>query len=188
MNKNPEKESLRKVLLEKRESTSSDLKKIASEQIHKNLKKVKEFSNAKRIASYYPIGSEVLTQNIMLDALSEGKEIFLPRVVGRDLVFRKVDNLKYLEKGPYGIMEPKEDSIKGETFDVILVPVVGISPNGRRLGYGYGYYDRFLKNSKGVTIALTYEKQIVKRIPFTEEDIAVDWIVTEDRRFKASSS
>ena len=64
---------------------------------------------------------------------------------------------------------------------MVLVPTIGISFEGVRLGYGHGYYDRFLTNYKTISISLTLEKQMVKNIPKEEHDIIIDWIVTEDR-------
>jgi 5-formyltetrahydrofolate cyclo-ligase len=78
-------------------------------------------------------------------------------------------------------MEPKEDCEIDNDLDVVLVPTVGISPSGVRLGYGHGFYDRFLAEHKSVTISLTMEKQIIKKIPKSEHDIIIDWIITEDR-------
>jgi len=183
---NSEKSSLRKVLLEKRDSTSGDLMKIASKQIHKNLKKISEFRNAKSIGGYYPIGSEVLTQDIMQEAISNGKEIFLPKVIGDNLEFRRIKDFGDLEKGSFDIMEPKDSCQAADKLDIVLVPTVGISRNGFRLGYGHGYYDRFLSKRNFVTIALTYAKQVVKSVPRSEEDIRIDWVVTEDEFFKTS--
>ena len=82
METNTEKSSLRKVLLERRDITSYDFIKLASQKIHNRLKQVEIFSSAKKIGCYYPIGSEVLTQNIMQELLGDGKEISLPKVVG----------------------------------------------------------------------------------------------------------
>ena len=185
---NSEKSSLRKVLLEKRDSTSFDLMKIASKQIHQNLKKITEFSIAKSIGCYYPVGSEVLTQDIMQAALSEDKEILLPKVVGKDLMFRKIKGLNSLEKGNFDIMEPRDNCPPSEKLDVVLIPAIGISRNGFRLGYGFGYYDRFLAKIDVTTIALTYAKQIVKSIPSSENDVRIDWVVTEDEFFNFSNS
>ena len=186
MQHDPEKESLRKVLLEKRDNTSSDLAEISSKQILKNLKKISEFRNAKKIACYSPIGSEVRTQDLMQEILSQGKDLFLPKVEGGNLSFRKISSFKDVEKGKFDIMEPKEDCPKAEEIQVILVPTVGISRQGYRLGYGYGFYDRFLGANKIPSISLVYAKQIVKSIPHSEHDAKIDWIVSEDEFIKTS--
>lgn len=173
-------------MLERRDSTSFDFIKLASEKIHNRLKQIQVFRNAKKIACYFPIGSEVMTQDIMQELLVNGKEICLPKVVGDDIEFRKIIGLEDLEKGGFGIMEPKVNCPIVEDIDVILVPTVGITKNGIRLGYGYGYYDRFLAKSNAKTISLTYSKQLVKSIPFSENDIKIDWIVTEDESIETS--
>lgn len=185
MENNSEKKSLRDLLLEKRDKTSFDLMKIASKKMQKRLKKIKAFREAQKIGVYYPIGSEILTQDIIQELLSNGKEVFLPKVKGKDIEFRKIINFVSLEKGSFNILEPKEDCKKDNNLDVILVPTVGISSEGVRLGYGHGYYDRFLANYKTVSISLTLEKQIVKNIPKEKHDIIIDWIVTEDRIFRS---
>ena len=98
--------------------------------------------------------------------------------------FRKITDFSSLEKGSFEIMEPKEDCPTDNMLDVILVPTVGISQSGVRLGYGYGFYDKFLAENKTATISLTLEKQIIKNIPKLEHDITIDWIATEDRVFQ----
>jgi len=176
-----EKKSLRNLLLEKRDSTSYDLMKIASEKMHKKLNKINAFRNAQKIGAYYPIGSEILTQDIIQELLSNGKDVFLPKVIGKKIEFRKIVDFSSLEKARFDIMEPKEDCQIDNNLDVILVPTVGISQTGVRLGYGHGFYDRYLAEHKTTTISLTLEKQIIKNIPKSEHDIIIDWIVTEDR-------
>jgi len=181
---NPKKSSLRKTLLEKRDATSFDLIKISSRQIQANLERIEDYRNAKSIAFYYPIGSEVKTQDLMLKVLSLGKDVLLPKVQEDELDFRKITDLNSLEKGSFDIMEPKDNCEKSDKIDVIIVPTVGISVDGNRLGYGHGYYDRFLAKTDAVSVALTYEKQIIKSVPSTENDVTINWIVTEDRFFK----
>jgi len=177
----PERKSLRSFLLEKRDNTSFDFMKIASGKIQKRLKKINSYRDAQKIGVYYPIGSEILTQDIIQELLSDGKDVFLPKVIEKEMEFRKIIDFSSLEKGSFDIMEPKEDCEIDNDLDVVLVPTVGISPIGVRLGYGHGFYDRFLAKHKSVTISLTFEKQIVKKIPKSEHDIVIDWIITEDR-------
>jgi 5-formyltetrahydrofolate cyclo-ligase len=157
------------------------LLKIASEKIQKRLKKIYVFKNAQKIGVYYPIGSEILTQDIIQELLSNAKEVFLPKVIGNKMEFRKIVDFSSLEKGSFDIMEPKDDCKVDNKLDVILIPTVGITPKGIRLGYGQGFYDRFLVENKVTTISLTLEKQVVKNIPKSEHDVIIDWIVTEDR-------
>jgi len=78
-------------------------------------------------------------------------------------------------------MEPKDDCPTGNNLDLLLVPTVGISQDGVRLGYGHGFYDKFLSKNQIETVSLIFEKQVIKKIPRTEHDIIMNWILTEDR-------
>ena len=169
------------MLLERRDATSFDMMKIVSQQIHKKLRKSKIFKDANKIGAYYPIGSEVLTQDILQEILSSGRELFLPKVIEDEIEFRKITDFSCLEKGNFDIMEPKDDCPADNNLDLLLVPTVGISQDGVRLGYGHGFYDKFLSKNKVETISLIYEKQVIKKIPRTEHDIIMNWILTEDR-------
>jgi len=186
LDNNTEKKSLRKMLLERRDATSFDMMKIASQQIHKKLRKNKLFREAKKIGAYYPIGSEVLTQDIMQEILSAGKELFLPKVVGDEIEFRKITDFSCLESGSFDIMEPNDDCPVDNNLDLILVPTVGISKEGIRLGYGQGFFDKFLAQNLVETISLVYEKQVIKKIPSQDHDIPMNWILSEDRFSKVS--
>ena len=83
-------------------------------------------------------------------------------------------------------MEPKDSCERTKKIDCVLIPTVGVSKSGVRLGYGHGYYDRFLSSTDAVKISLTYSKQIVKSIPSDSHDIKIDWIVTEDENIEIS--
>jgi len=169
------------MLLERRDATSFDLMKIASQQIHKKLRKSQIFKNAKKFGVYYPIGSEVLTQDIMQEILSIGKELYLPKMIEDEIEFRKITDFSCLEKGNFDIMEPKDDCPVDNNLDLLLVPTVGISQDGVRLGYGHGFYDKFLSKNKIETISLILEKQVIKKIPRSDHDVIMNWILTEDR-------
>ena len=186
MVENSEKTSLRRLWLEKRDSFSADFIDIASKKIQKNLKKIDVYRAARTIACYYSIGSEVKTYNILQEILSEGKILALPRVEDDELVFCNVRKLEDLEKGEFGIMEPKQNCSLTSEFDAILVPAIAMTREGQRLGYGKGFYDRFLADKKSATIALAYSKTILKNIPSSKNDVKIQWIVTEDGAIRAS--
>lgn len=169
------------MLLEKRDNTSFDLLGIASGKIQNRLKRIYAFKNAQKIGMYYPIGSEILTQDIIQELLSNAKDVFLPKVIGDKIEFRKIIDFSSLENGSFDIMEPKDGCQTDNELDVVIIPTVAITPEGVRLGYGHGFYDRFLAENTTTTISLTLEKQIVKNIPRAEHDKIIDWIVTEDR-------
>ncbi|MBS1268524.1 MAG: hypothetical protein MAG458_01254 [Nitrosopumilus sp.] len=184
MEDNEKKKALRKNLLEKRDNTSHDMLIIASKKIHKKITKIFAFRNAQKIGLYYPIGSEIFTQDIIQELLSKGKQVFLPKINEENIEFRKITDFSSLETGSYDIMEPNETCPTNNDLDVILVPTVGISQTGVRLGYGHGFYDRFLAIHKTTTISLILEKQILKNIPKLEHDVLMDWIVTEEKIYE----
>ena len=186
MSVNIQKTALRKHLLEKRDAISAELRDILSKNIHQNLKHISSYINSQNIACYFPIGSEVDTYAIMLDILRQNKCLLLPRIVNDNLMFYNVPSLEKLEKGNFGIMEPKDSCKKADRIDCVLIPTVGVSKLGIRLGYGKGYYDKFLSSTDAIKISLTYSKQIVKIIPSDSHDIKMNWIVTEDDYIKIS--
>ena len=181
-----QKSALRKHLLEKRDATSAELRNILSGKIHENIRKISSYINSQNIACYFPIGSEVDTSDIMLNILEEGKNLLLPKIVDDNIEFYIVPNLEALEKGSFEIMEPKDSCRRAEKIDCVLIPTIGVSKSGVRLGYGKGYYDRFLSSTDATKISLTYSKQIVKSVPNDSHDVKIDWIVTEDENVKIS--
>jgi 5-formyltetrahydrofolate cyclo-ligase len=167
--------------LDSRDSLSLDFINLTSSQIHDNLRKVDFFRNAQSLGIYYAIGSEVKTYDILQDILKSKKEVSLPKVVKKDLVFKKITSLSDLEEGNFSVMEPKDYCEEVKNMDVIIVPAIALTKEGYRLGYGFGYYDKYLSSRKSRTIALCYSKQIIKSFPHSDHDIRIDCIVTEDK-------
>ncbi|MGI0027302.1 MAG: 5-formyltetrahydrofolate cyclo-ligase [Nitrosopumilaceae archaeon] len=176
-----EKARLRKQLLNARDSMSLDFIKITSKEIQENLRKIDFFRNAKTIGAYYSIGSEVRTQDILQEILNAGKELALPKVVKNDLVFKKISNFAELEPGNFAVMEPKDKCEIVKNLDAVIVPAIALTKDGFRLGYGFGYYDRYLHGKKSTTIALSYAKQVIKSFPLDDHDVKTNFIVTEDK-------
>ena len=179
-----EKARLRKQLLDARDGLSLDFMKITSKEIQENLRKIDLYRNAKTIGAYYSIGSEVKTQDILQEILNAGKELALPKVVKDDLVFKKISNFADLEPGNFSVMEPKDKCEVVKNLDVILVPAIALSKDGFRLGYGFGYYDKYLHGKKSTAIALSYAKQVIRSFPVDDHDVKMNFIVTEDKVIK----
>ena len=180
MRPDPDREALRRMLLDRRDSTSSDMLEMTSQRIRERLLRMGPFREAGSVGAYHAIGSEVRTAGIIQDILDAGQQLLLPAVSGDSLVFRAVQDAGDLVRGRFGIMEPKTRCEAGIP-EVLLVPAVGVTVKGTRLGYGSGYYDRYLRLSGAVSVAVTLEKQIVGKIPEGSGDVPVDWVVTENR-------
>lgn len=182
----PSREALRRVLLDRRDATSQDMLELASESIQNNLRRCKAISDAKSVGAYCHIGSEIRTTGIIQDILSAGQTLMLPVITGRTMRFRIVKDITDTHIGSFGIPEPKK-RCPVDIPDIILAPAVGATLHGTRLGYGHGYYDAYLAKNSILSVAVTLEKQVVKKIPFNPQDHSVDWIVTEKRIQRASA-
>ncbi len=178
--RDPSRESLRQVLLKRRDSTSHEMLKIVSENIRNILRGSSLFDDITNVGVYHAIGSEVMTSGIIQDLLGSGLNVFLPAIQNNVIVFKNVHGIKDLIPGIFGIMEPRETCMTGRP-NILLVPAVGATLSGIRLGYGHGYYDRYIQKNCPVTICVTMDKQVVKKIPSNPSDALMDWIVTESQ-------
>lgn len=143
------------------------------------------YKDSSRILAYYPFRSEINTKIIINDALSQGKEIALPRVSKDHLDLYYIQDLDHdLEPGCYDIMEPVPKRCrraKADTIDLVIVPGIGFDRDHNRLGYGGGFYDRLLMDIPEIVprIALAFDIQVVDRIPVSGHDLKVDILITE---------
>ncbi|MBZ4688351.1 MAG: 5-formyltetrahydrofolate cyclo-ligase [Clostridia bacterium] len=158
-----------------------------SENIKKTLLTLSQFQDANLIMSYIHFRNEVETGKIMTTALQMGKRVVVPvcEVKTKKLIPAEIKSYpEDLQCGAYGIMEPCEiKPVRPEEIDLVLVPGVAFDVNGNRLGYGAGYYDRFLARlrSDATTIALAFEMQILDNVFPEEHDVPMDYIITEER-------
>lgn len=156
-----------------------------SQQITHHLLQHSLFVTASRLLGYGAFGTEVDTSVIIAASLSAGKEVCLPRLTGRkghmDLV--PITNMNQLMPGTFGIPEPIADcrATQDYAFDLILIPGLAFDIFGHRLGYGGGYYDRFLanKNTRGYRLALGFQQQLTDHLPTEPFDQLVNGIITE---------
>lgn len=142
------------------------------------------YQNAKTVFCYCSSGSEIDTYGILNDALKQGKRLCLPRTVGRGLMEAcRVDDLKQLHAGKYGILEPDEscEIVAPDALDLCIVPCLAADLSGYRLGYGGGYYDRYLPRTEAVRMLLCAQSRIFPHIPVQEHDISCDILITESQ-------
>lgn len=178
------KAALRKSMLERRDAASDDMVQIASDRILRALRRVPEYSGASALGAYYPMGSEIRTQKAIQEALSAGVRVCLPRARGASLDFRAITSVSDLERGGLGAWEPKERCPPAPPMDAVLVPAVCASADRYRLGYGRGYYDRYLAESGAFSIAVCAQRQVVRAVPREPHDVRLDAVATDERVYR----
>jgi 5-formyltetrahydrofolate cyclo-ligase len=182
------KKKLRDELLKRREGIDPEEKKLKEAAIKKRLLALNEFKKSKSVLFYASFRSEVDTMSCINHALRQKKIVSLPLVDEKNKKLRlyKIKDTSELVPGYMGIPEPgvtKGREIDIEEVDLVIVPGAGFDTKGNRLGYGFGYYDKLLSNSKRhiTTIALAFEEQIVPSVPNETHDIKIDKIITDKR-------
>lgn len=178
--------NIRKTMIEKRDALNSDLRSKFSEKIKNKILSNIFYKEAKSIFCFIGFGSEVNTIGIIEDALKDGKKVYVPRVRNKEMKVIRIDSLDNLKPGVFGILEPEDGEELNEDCDLILMPGVAFTKEGKRLGYGGGYYDKYLAqyNSNTLKIAIAYSIQVIDFIPTESYDKIVDYIVTEDFTYK----
>ena len=180
-----EKGRLRKEMRTRRAALSAALRRQLSRKITQRLLQLEIFRRARVIFFFASFGSEVETWEAMGQALLQGKVVALPRTHLRQqcLIFHQIYTLGELVPGPFGILEPpvQNPEISPKEAQLILVPGLAFDLEGRRLGYGGGFYDRLLSQSPGFRLALAFECQIVEQVPAEAHDLRMEAILTEKR-------
>lgn len=186
MNKE-EKKILRNKILIIRNSLDKEVKEAMDDKIYNKLITSDLYIKAKNIFIYLSFGSEIQTNNIITKALRDEKEVYIPKVYKKNKLMKAVrlKSFNDLKENSMGILEPIDDSnyIDKREIDLILVPGVVFDLNGNRIGYGGGYYDRYLQDIKEIRnkVVLAYDLQIVDSINPDIHDIAFDYIITNTR-------
>ena len=174
---------LRRRAKEYRKSLLPEEKARRDKFVTDNLFALDEFKNAKTVLCYVSSSREVDTSCIIKQAVLSGKIVAVPRCVDAfgHMEFCRIDSVFDLEPGAFGIMEPNPSCEIMTVFDngICIVPALVFSEDGYRVGFGKGYYDRFLQSFSGTKIGLAYEEQIIKRIPHDSYDIKSDIIVSD---------
>jgi 5-formyltetrahydrofolate cyclo-ligase len=174
------KAALREKMLSKRDAIAQKDLEAMSTAIMESLFLRPRFAEAKTVAFYIPKGKEVGTLGMIKAALAAGKEVLVP-VTRENISFCRFTSFEELAPGKYGIPEPKACFPPSREPDVIVVPGVSFGLCMHRLGYGKGYYDRYLSGSPAYRIGICFDFQVVERLPTHENDERMDEIVTDKR-------
>ncbi|MBM7651632.1 5-formyltetrahydrofolate cyclo-ligase [Neobacillus cucumis] len=142
-----------------------------------------DWKKAKVIGIYVSRLPEVDTYQIIRQAWEQGKKIVVPRCHPKDkrLSFRTLSEFSQLEMVFYGLFEPIEAltvEVNSDLVDLVIVPGLAYTRAGFRLGFGGGYYDRFLSTYAGKTLSLAFQQQIIPQFPIETHDIPVSKIIT----------
>lgn len=202
--KDIKKKRIRLDALARRDSLTTEQRKDYSDRIVKNLTGLPCYREADAILTYVSFRSEVDTFPLLERAFADGKAVFAPKVLGKEMDFFRIYSLADLTEGYRGILEPSRGYSYDEWTDdrlsqraLICLPGAAFDRARHRIGYGGGFYDRFwggLSESGGkttgtvrsllkiTTAALAFDCQIYESIPWEAHDICPEWIITEKER------
>lgn len=177
------KAKIRQEILRRLKKQSKEIRLRKSSLIKKKLFLQPEFKKAKTVLFYLSKEGEVQTDLMIKEALKLGKKIALPviKVDKKEIIPCLLQNPLKLQRGPYGIQEPREkESVSCKEIDLVIVPGVAFDRNNYRLGRGGGYYDKLLKKISPhiPSFGLAYRCQIVKSLPHTFHDEPVSKVLS----------
>ncbi len=182
-----EKRKLRKEFLVRRNSLLEEEISTLSLMIKENLLQSDSIKVAQKVHCYMSFSSEVRTFEIISSLLAIGKQVYVPIISGDTLLHTEIDTTTQYAPDRYGIPTPlstqtySSDQLRFSEKDCIIIPMVSYDKYGSRLGYGKGYYDKFLPLAQGKKIGLAFECQQYEQLPSENFDIRMDAIITEKR-------
>lgn len=179
------KAALRKDLLDRRNAISQERWKSNSNRIIGNLYKLNEFQSLSVIHTFVSMNErkEVNTHDLIKSLLDEHIEVVVPITdfeTGK-LNHSLLKSFEDLKKNKWGVLEPTVSNTKKRKIDLILVPLLAADKNFNRLGYGKGFYDRFLASEQALKVGLLFDDFIIDEIPVEDFDEKLDILITEKR-------
>jgi 5-formyltetrahydrofolate cyclo-ligase len=186
LDKHQRKKELRQTLLERRKSISEPDYYGASADIIEQLKEQHEYQNAHTIHCYVSINKrrEVETRELVKEMLFKGKKVIVPITDFENGILTHIHLTSFedLKSNKWGVPEPNDGKeVSSDELELVIVPMVGGDEQCNRIGYGEGFYDRFLKEVTCPKIGLIFEQNVIEEIPVEEFDIPLDKIITEER-------
>ena len=173
------KQELRRTIREKKRAMCPEEIEQRSAKLAELFLQSEAYRNAKTIYGYLPYNQEVRTVPMLEQALKDGKRVAVPKCYGDEMKFIYMDDLSKVEKGYANIPEPIADEpVADDKTALVLMPGLAFDPQGHRIGYGGGFYDKFLSQEPGhPTLALCYEFQMLPHLETEEFDIPVDCVL-----------
>ena len=174
-----DKKALRSAIRAQKRAMTEEEIQLRSQKLGEKFLASDAYRNAKTIYGYLPYNQEVRTTPMLAQALKDGKRVAVPKVYGEEMKFIYLEDLSKVEKGYAGIPEPIADEpIADDKTALVLMPGMAFDPQGHRIGYGGGFYDKFLCAEPGhPTLALCYEFQMLPELETEEHDIPVDYVI-----------
>ena len=168
----------RQMKLQKQAMTQSQIESKSADLARQFLA-TESYRNARTLYGYLPFNQEVRTQPILEQALRDGKRVAIPRILGKEMKFFYIQNFSGLTVSPFGAPEPADDApVAEDKTALVLMPGLAFDLRGRRIGYGGGYYDRFLaQEPEHPTIALCFDFQLLSALETEEHDIRADRVL-----------
>lgn len=189
-----DKKLLRQQTLTKRDTLTWLEVQSKSQEIAQRLFMLPEYHKAQTILIYLAFAKEVATQAIIMTAWQEKKRILVPvcQTSDKSLLISELRNFNELTSGTWNIPEPKKDYLRPrepQAIDLAIIPGLAFDLRGSRLGYGAGYYDRFLSKLTPTCpkVALAYEFSLIEFFPTEPHDIPMDYIITEVATYKINT-
>ncbi len=169
------KEIIRKQMLLKRKEINNK-EKISTIIVDKIIN-LDIYKKSRVVALYNSLSNEVDT-NVLINKSLKNKIVLLPRIINDKIEFIRIDNNTKYEKSNIGVMEPIGKEYLGN-IDLIVVPGVSFDRERNRLGFGMGYYDKYLNNKNIYKIGICFNEQLISELPVNKFDIKMDLIITE---------
>ncbi len=173
------KQELRSMIRQRKRAMTPEEIQRRSDALRERFLRTDAYRQAKTIYGYLPYNQEVRTVPILEQALRDGKKVAVPKVYGDDMKFIYLNDLTQVAKGYAGIPEPIADGpVAMDDTALVLLPGLAFDPQGRRIGYGGGFYDKFLRREPNhPTLALCYSFQVLDHLETEEFDIPVDCVL-----------
>lgn len=173
------KKEIRLKLKKQRDGLAADEVLILSNRIFENLKRL-NFDNFDKFFIYKNFKNEVQTDKIIDQLLDNKKRIFIPKIMKNNIKTIEINKNTAFIQNKFGIFEPVGDPENIDNF-VAIMPCIAVSKSGNRIGFGGGFYDRFLSNKNALKIVICFDFQVVNDFDAEEFDVPADIIVTEKR-------